>query len=87
MTPEVLAWDASSNNRFMLAGKESLALNAISITRTGENKKAIRRVEHHDCRGVFLGHLLGISGLTLTLSTRWLSAFAKRLAATGACGR
>ncbi len=39
MSPEVLAWDASSNNRFMLAGKGSLALNAISITRTGENKK------------------------------------------------
>lgn len=39
MTPEVLAWDASSNNRFMLAGKGSLALNAISITRTGETKK------------------------------------------------
>ena len=39
MTPEVLAWDASSNNRFMLAGKGSLALNAISVTRTGENQK------------------------------------------------
>ncbi|MFQ5968804.1 MAG: carbohydrate ABC transporter substrate-binding protein, partial [Acidimicrobiia bacterium] len=39
MTPEVLAWDASSNNRFMLAGKGSLALNAISITRTGEIQK------------------------------------------------
>lgn len=39
MTPEVFTWDASSNNRFMLAGKGSLALNAISITRTGENKK------------------------------------------------
>ncbi len=39
MTPEVLAWDASSNNRAMLAGKISLALNAISITRTGESKK------------------------------------------------
>lgn len=39
MTPEVLAWDASSNNRFMLAGKGSLALNAISITRTGESQK------------------------------------------------
>jgi len=38
MTPEVLAWDASSNNRFMLAGKGSLALNAISITRTGETE-------------------------------------------------
>ncbi len=38
MTPEVLAWDASSNNRYMLSGKGSLALNAISITRTGENE-------------------------------------------------
>jgi multiple sugar transport system substrate-binding protein len=39
MTEEVFSWEASSNNRFMLAGKGSLALNAISITRTGENKK------------------------------------------------
>ncbi|MGH7429021.1 MAG: ABC transporter substrate-binding protein, partial [Candidatus Methylomirabilaceae bacterium] len=39
MTPEVLAWDESSNNRFMLAGKGSLVLNAISVTRTGENEK------------------------------------------------
>jgi multiple sugar transport system substrate-binding protein len=39
MTPEVLAWDASSNNRQMLAGRSSLVLNAISITRTGENTK------------------------------------------------
>ena len=39
MTPEVLAWDASSNNRFMLAGQGSLVLNAISVTRTGENEK------------------------------------------------
>ncbi|KVN76162.1 sugar ABC transporter substrate-binding protein [Burkholderia ubonensis] len=38
MTPEVLAWDPSSNNRAMLAGKISLCLNAISITREGENK-------------------------------------------------
>ncbi len=38
MTDEVFSWEASSNNRFMLAGKGSLALNAISITRTGENK-------------------------------------------------
>lgn len=38
MTPEVLAWDASSNNRQMLAGKSSLVLNAISVTRTGENQ-------------------------------------------------
>jgi multiple sugar transport system substrate-binding protein len=39
MTAEVLAWDPSSNNRQMLAGKSSLVLNAISVTRTGENSK------------------------------------------------
>jgi len=39
MTEEVFSWDASSNNRFMLAGKGSLTLNAISITRSGENQK------------------------------------------------
>ena len=39
MTDEVFSWDASSNNRLMLAGKGSLTLNAISITRTGENEK------------------------------------------------
>jgi multiple sugar transport system substrate-binding protein len=36
MTEEVFTWDASSNNRAMIAGKISLALNAISITRTAE---------------------------------------------------
>jgi multiple sugar transport system substrate-binding protein len=39
MTDEVFTWAASSNNRMMLAGQGSLALNAISITRTGENEK------------------------------------------------
>jgi multiple sugar transport system substrate-binding protein len=39
MTDEVLTWDASSNNLFMLAGQGSLAVNAISITRTGEKQK------------------------------------------------
>ena len=38
MTPEVMAWDASSNNRAMIAGQTSLVLNAISITREAENK-------------------------------------------------
>jgi multiple sugar transport system substrate-binding protein len=38
MTPEVLAWDPSSNNRAMIAGQSSLVLNAISITREAENK-------------------------------------------------
>ncbi|HEV8340711.1 MAG TPA: ABC transporter substrate-binding protein [bacterium] len=36
MTPEVLAWDASSNNRAMLAGAVSYVFNAISIARTSE---------------------------------------------------
>ncbi len=39
MTDEVFTWDASANNRMMLAGQGSLALNAISITRTGEQEK------------------------------------------------
>src|SRR3990172_3441154 len=38
MTPEVFTWDASSNNRAMIAGKISVALNAISITRTAEKQ-------------------------------------------------
>jgi multiple sugar transport system substrate-binding protein len=38
MTPEVFTWDASSNNRAMLAGTISVALNAISITRTAEKE-------------------------------------------------
>jgi multiple sugar transport system substrate-binding protein len=39
MAEEIFTWDASSNNRQMLAGKGSLTLNAISVTRTGENEK------------------------------------------------
>jgi multiple sugar transport system substrate-binding protein len=39
MSPDVFQWDPSSNNREMLAGKLSLAVNAISITREGENKR------------------------------------------------
>lgn len=39
MSDEIFTWDASSNNRQMLAGKGSLTLNAISVTRTGENEK------------------------------------------------
>jgi multiple sugar transport system substrate-binding protein len=38
MTPEVFTWDASSNNRAMVAGRISVALNAISITRTAEKE-------------------------------------------------
>ena len=40
MTPEVLTWaDPGSNNELMLDGTGSLAMNAISITRTAENRK------------------------------------------------
>jgi multiple sugar transport system substrate-binding protein len=38
MTPDVFTWDTSSNNRWMLRGKCSLAVNAVSITREAENK-------------------------------------------------
>src|SRR5215510_3443921 len=39
MIDEVPTWDDASNNRFMLAGQGSLAVNPISITRTAENQK------------------------------------------------
>src|SRR5256885_8074248 len=38
MTPEVLSWDASSNNRAMLAGKASGVLNPLPVTPAGGNK-------------------------------------------------
>jgi multiple sugar transport system substrate-binding protein len=38
MSPEVFSWDASSNNRAILAGRASVVLNAISVTREAENK-------------------------------------------------
>ncbi|HWE26191.1 MAG TPA: ABC transporter substrate-binding protein [Myxococcales bacterium] len=41
MSPEVFAWDESSNNRAMLAGRASAVLNAISITREAENKNLL----------------------------------------------
>lgn len=36
MQPEILAWNASSNNQFMLSGKGSMVMNAVSITRVSE---------------------------------------------------
>jgi multiple sugar transport system substrate-binding protein len=41
MSPEVFSWDASSNNRAMLAGRASVVLNAISVTREAENKNLV----------------------------------------------
>jgi len=39
MNDEVFTWDPSSNNRQLLAGRGSLTLNAISITRLGESQR------------------------------------------------
>ena len=39
MTEDVLTWDTTSNNRFMLSGEGSLVMNGVSITRAAENKK------------------------------------------------
>ncbi|MHC4215940.1 MAG: ABC transporter substrate-binding protein [Planctomycetota bacterium] len=38
MIPEVFTWDGSSNNRFMLKGKGSLAVNPISLSRAAEKE-------------------------------------------------
>jgi multiple sugar transport system substrate-binding protein len=67
MTDEVFSWDASSNNRLMLAGRGSVTLNAISITRTGENQKipvadriALAKAAKGPVRQVGLQHLLDV---------------------------
>ncbi|MDH3714453.1 MAG: extracellular solute-binding protein, partial [Gammaproteobacteria bacterium] len=67
MTDAVFTWDPSSNNRFLLAGRGSLTLNAISITRTGENKKIpvannimLAKAAAGPARRVSLQHLLDI---------------------------
>ena len=78
MTPEVMAWDPSSNNRFMLSGKGSLALNAISITRTGESKKIpvadniwLARAAQGPVRAIGLEHVMNAVSYThLTLPTK-----------------
>jgi multiple sugar transport system substrate-binding protein len=41
MSPEVFSWDESSNNRAILAGRASVVLNAISVTREAENKNLV----------------------------------------------
>jgi len=67
MTEEVFTWDPSSNNRQMLAGRGSLALNAISITRTGENQKIpisdhiwLARAAAGPARRIGLEHLMDV---------------------------
>jgi multiple sugar transport system substrate-binding protein len=67
MTPEVFTWDASSNNRAMLAGTISLALNAISITRTGEKdnptfteKIHLAKAAAGPVRRIGLEHVMGV---------------------------
>src|SRR5262249_51008306 len=67
MTPAVLAWDPSSNNRAMLAGQSSLVMNAISITRSAENDKlpigskiAIARPPAGPARRIGLAHATSV---------------------------
>jgi multiple sugar transport system substrate-binding protein len=67
MTPEVFTWDASSNNRAMLAGTISLALNAISITRQGEKdnpslteKIHLAKAAQGHVRRIGLEHVMGV---------------------------
>jgi len=67
MTPEVLAWDPASNNRAMLAGKASLVLNAISITREAENnampigeKILLAKAAQGPVRRMGLEHLMNV---------------------------
>jgi multiple sugar transport system substrate-binding protein len=67
MTDEVFTWDASSNNRQMLAGRGSLTANAISITRTGENQKIpvadriwLTKAAAGPVRRVGLNHLMDV---------------------------
>ena len=38
MTPEVISWSPTDNNRFMLSGNGSLTLDTMSIIRAAENK-------------------------------------------------
>src|SRR5204862_7089211 len=66
MTPEVFTWDPSSNNRAMLAGTISLALNATSITRTGEkdnpaftDKVQLAKAAAGPVRRIGLAHVTG----------------------------
>jgi multiple sugar transport system substrate-binding protein len=67
MTPEVLAWDPSSNNRAMLSGRASLALNAISITREAENrgmeigsKILLAKAAQGPVRRIGVEHVMGV---------------------------
>lgn len=67
MTPEVFTWDVSSNNRFMLAGKGSFAMNAISITRSAEKdvpemskKIQLCKTPAGPARRMGLEHVMGV---------------------------
>ncbi len=67
MTPEVFTWDASSNNRAMLAGTVSLVLNAISITRQGEKdnpsfteKIHLAKAAAGPAKRIGLEHVMGV---------------------------
>ena len=70
MTPEVLNWDPSSNNRFMLTGKGSLVLNAISLTRAAEREKMeiskkiwLAKPPAGPVRRIALPHVMNVYGI------------------------
>lgn len=65
MTPEIFTWDAAANNRAMLAGRVSLVLNAISVTRTAEKdnpdlskKIQLTKALNGPVRGIGLEHVM-----------------------------
>ncbi len=67
MTPAALTWDSASNNNFMLTGKGSLTVNAISITRIGETQKIpvtehihLARPPQGPVRGLGLEHIISV---------------------------
>ena len=67
MTSEVFAWTASSNNDAFLAGRLSLAMNAISIARSAEQRnlrfnRDIRILPIPDGPGLRMGleHVMGV---------------------------
>lgn len=67
MTAETLTWDSASNNNYMLSGKGSLTVNAISITRVGEAQRIpvtdqifLARPPSGPVRAIGLEHIISV---------------------------
>ncbi len=67
MTDEIFAWTASSNNQGYLAGRLSLAVNAISIIRSAEDQNpalarvtGLRPIPEGPDRRLGLEHIMGV---------------------------